>query len=378
MRITGTHWAIHYPEGKTKQRELETDNAVIANTLLVGLEIAAATIVSRGLQREINDLNEDLKDSLWKIERLVSDVLNDISIGAHLVSSRTAYSHHGIHVGAGKVIHYAGLANGLNAGPVEEVNIVDFTCGNGYSIKAHPNAKFSGEQASGRARSRIGESLYCVFANNCEHFCEWCITGEHHSVQVGRGASVFGSGLAPAAGLVARGVVAASGTVVGVSGPGVMSGLATVGGFVGGGAVAGVGVLGGVQGVAMASLVNNTVLKDNPALGKNDRDSRAMGRIASYVGAGAGTAGGIASISALGSVAGLSATGISSGLASIGAFVGGGMAAGVVVVSAAPVVLAAATGYGLYRLVKFAKGSDPQAISNSDKPQPVSENTPAI
>ncbi|MBP4061169.1 lecithin retinol acyltransferase family protein [Aeromonas sp. Prich7-2] len=38
-------------------------------------------------------------------------------IGAHLVTPRTGYDHHGIYVGNGKVVHYAGFARGFNTGP---------------------------------------------------------------------------------------------------------------------------------------------------------------------------------------------------------------------------------------------------------------------
>jgi Lecithin retinol acyltransferase len=35
-----------------------------------------------------------------------------------------------------------------------------------------------------RARLRLGENRYHVLTNNCEHFCEWCVRGEHRSYQV--------------------------------------------------------------------------------------------------------------------------------------------------------------------------------------------------
>lgn len=282
----------------------------------------------------------------------MSDV---ITIGAHLVTSRMGYSHHGIYVGYDRVVHYSGLADGFDTGPVEEVSLYEFLVGNSYSIKSHENPKFDGNEIARRAQSRIGENLYCLFSNNCEHFCEWCINNDHDSGQVTNGTVIAGSTGATAAGLAARGVIAASGSVAGLSGAGVMSGLATAGGIVGGGAVAGIGVLGAAPGIAMASLVNNTVLKDNPEFQQDERDSRAVGRAASYVGAAAGTAGSIGAISAAGSVAGLSGAGITSGLAAIGGTIGGGMASGVVIATAAPVAAAAAVGYGVYKLVKWFK-----------------------
>ena len=40
-------------------------------------------------------------------------------MGAHLVTPRRRYCHHGIYVGDGKVVHYAGLSRSLRRGPVE-------------------------------------------------------------------------------------------------------------------------------------------------------------------------------------------------------------------------------------------------------------------
>lgn len=56
-------------------------------------------------------------------------------------------------------------------------------------------------------------------------------------------------------------------------------------------------------------------------------------------GAGLSIAGIIEVISVLGIVGGLSAAGITSGLAAVGAIIGGGMAAGIAIVSAIPVLI---------------------------------------
>ena len=44
-------------------------------------------------------------------------------MGAHIVAQRRGYIHHGIYVGAAKVVHYAGLSRGLRRGPVEEISL---------------------------------------------------------------------------------------------------------------------------------------------------------------------------------------------------------------------------------------------------------------
>lgn len=279
---------------------------------------------------------------------------SDFQLGAHLITPRNLYSHHGIYIGDGQVIHYSGLANGLESGPIEVASLEDFCAGNEVNAKTYKES-YPADEIVRRAMSRVGESSYSVFNNNCEHFCLWCITGSHTSIQVDTATTISSPAVGTVAGLAARGVVAASGSVVGLSGAGVMSGLASTGAIVGGGAVAGLAILGAAPGAAMASLVNNTVLADAPNLGTDERESRAVGRAASYAGAAAGTAGSIAAVSAMGTTAGLSAAGITSGLAAIGGTVGGGMAAGVVVATAAPVAAAVAAGYSIYKFVRWLK-----------------------
>lgn len=76
------------------------------------------------------------------------------------------------------------------------------------------------------------------------------------------------------------------------------------------------------------------------------------GVVSAGLGAVAGAGGAVAAVAAAGPVAGLGAAGITSGLAAIGSFVvGGGMAAGLATVAAAPIA-AGCVGYGLYKLSK--------------------------
>jgi len=112
-------------------------------------------------------------------------------IGAHLTSPRRGYTHHGIYVGAGRVVHYAGLhgarvAEALRYGPVEEVTVEEFAQGFAVDWSFEPGARFCGETVVARARSRLGENRYKLLTNNCEHFTTWCIHGVHRSAQVER------------------------------------------------------------------------------------------------------------------------------------------------------------------------------------------------
>ena len=105
-------------------------------------------------------------------------------LGAHLVTPRRGYLHHGIYVGDGKVVHYAGLAYGLRRGPVEEISLARFTNGRPVCVRSDASLEFDRREVIRRARSRIGEDHYRLLTNNCEHFCEWCLYGEHRSYQV--------------------------------------------------------------------------------------------------------------------------------------------------------------------------------------------------
>jgi hypothetical protein len=108
----------------------------------------------------------------------------DVPLGAHLVTSRGGYEHHGIYAGAGKVVHYAGFATGRCRGPVVEVTLDCFAAGSAIAIRLHPCARYMGAEAVQRARSRLGEDRYRLLTNNCEHFCAWCLSGKSRSQQV--------------------------------------------------------------------------------------------------------------------------------------------------------------------------------------------------
>ena len=115
----------------------------------------------------------------------IDPVQGDFPLGAHLVTPRRGYTHHGIHVGGGRVVHYAGLCSGRHRGPVEEVSLACFAQGCKVSVRP-THARYAAQEVVDRARSRLGEDRYQLSRNNCEHFCEWCISGESRSQQVER------------------------------------------------------------------------------------------------------------------------------------------------------------------------------------------------
>ncbi|MDX9989707.1 lecithin retinol acyltransferase family protein [Thiothrix unzii] len=276
----------------------------------------------------LQPLNPDMDVIIW----------GEPKIGSHLVTPRKGYTHHGIYIGNGKVIHYSGLADGFEAGPVEEATLEKFSNGRGFTVKEYESPVFSGIAVVERARSRVGESLYSVFSNNCEHFCLWCIQNLHESDQIHTGTRLVTGTVATVAGLAARSLV--------------LTEAVAATGAVGASASAGLGLLATAPAFGMAYALNNTILEDSPAFDEPEREARSSGRTATYVGATVGTAGSIAAVSASGAVAGLSGAGIASGLAALG---GGSIAVGAVATIAAPVAAAAAIGYGTYKLAKYIK-----------------------
>ena len=106
--------------------------------------------------------------------------------GSHVISPRRGYMHHGICVGDGKVVHYAGLARGQFRGRIEEVSFAQFAYGRSVWTRSSNLPAFVPQEVIRRARSRVGENRYRILRNNCEHFCEWCLRGESRSYQVER------------------------------------------------------------------------------------------------------------------------------------------------------------------------------------------------
>jgi len=112
------------------------------------------------------------------------DVERQPPVGAHIVTPRRGYTHHGIYVGSGLVVQYGGLSRRLRRGPVEEVPMSKFSDGRPVWVRVGEFGWQDRPEVAHRARSRLGEDRYHLLTNNCEHFCEWCVRGEHRSYQV--------------------------------------------------------------------------------------------------------------------------------------------------------------------------------------------------
>lgn len=108
-----------------------------------------------------------------------------LRVGDHLVVSRRFYSHHGIYVGRGMVIHFfSSLKQKLKA-IVRRDSLEDFCDGGSYCVVPYSRSSKSATVLR-RARDLLGTASYCLITNNCEHLARFCKTGRKISYQVRR------------------------------------------------------------------------------------------------------------------------------------------------------------------------------------------------
>jgi hypothetical protein len=271
-----------------------------------------------------------------------------MAFGDHIYVVRPGgYSHHGIDVGSRRVIHRSTTDGTKHGSLIRETSIDDFLYGGELRIRVY-GKRHNPEDAVARAKSALGQSGYDLTFNNCEHFTTWCVAGEHASAQVETTVSamrVVGVGVGgPSAGI---GVVTTLGHGYDLSGPNLMSGLARLGGSVVAGTVLSAGAVGAATTYGMCRL-----LPDRAFLTPEERVARRIGRCAAGAGAIAGTGASVYALGAMG-IAGYSAPGLTTGFAGLGATVGGGMGAGVIVAMALPALLSTLLGLLLYVLTRW-------------------------
>lgn len=90
-----------------------------------------------------------------------------------------SYEHHGIDCGDSTVIHYSKTG----AATISRTSREAFARGHRIYKKNQPTA-FISDVVIARAESRLGERQYDLFFNNCEHFANWCKTGDNDCEQL--------------------------------------------------------------------------------------------------------------------------------------------------------------------------------------------------
>ena len=89
------------------------------------------------------------------------------------------YQHHGIDCGDGTIIHYRKVGTAT----ISRTSTEAFARGNGV-YPVDKSVSFIADVVIDRAESRLGEQSYNLFFNNCEHFANWCKTGDSISPQL--------------------------------------------------------------------------------------------------------------------------------------------------------------------------------------------------
>lgn len=96
------------------------------------------------------------------------------------------YSHHGIDMGDGTVIHFSGEPFRRKDARVCRVSLADFLAGGRLSIVEHRGPVRAPEDVAAAAEVCLSRQDYCLVRNNCEHLATWCKTGRSQSSQVRR------------------------------------------------------------------------------------------------------------------------------------------------------------------------------------------------
>jgi lecithin:retinol acyltransferase len=255
--------------------------------------------------------------------------------GDHLRSSRGLYEHHGIYVGDGQVVHYSGdRAKDAASASVRLGTLAEFS--DGHPIEVVPYGQsLPPMEVVLNAHSLLGEERYNLVLRNCEHLATLAKVGVPFSNQVRQ---VLATAGAPLAAKMAAAFFAGGAALQLAGAARTMKALATAGSLVGGGPLAGVAVTTAVVGAA--SLVTLfQAYKDDPYAPDFEREARANARSTGWWTLGLGALGVLALVALLGR--GRGAAVVSSGLKSIGKVVGGGMAAGAIICTGAPLVAAA-------------------------------------
>jgi len=99
---------------------------------------------------------------------------------------RGIYSHHGIDIGDGTVVHFAGEPLQIAKAQVVRDTMENFLEGGECKIVRYENESRTPDEVVALALEQVGIKGYRLWTNNCEHFASYCKTGEKKSSQVQR------------------------------------------------------------------------------------------------------------------------------------------------------------------------------------------------
>ena len=114
----------------------------------------------------------------------------DLLPGDHICVRRRGglYTHHGIYLGEGKVMHLAGSMREKVDPEVHETELSRFLK-DGTLRRREYTKRLSASETIEIAKQQLSDKTYSMIWNNCEHFATYCATGEKKSRQVERALS---------------------------------------------------------------------------------------------------------------------------------------------------------------------------------------------
>ena len=99
---------------------------------------------------------------------------------------RGLYTHHGIDMGDGTVIHLAGEPLRARRARVCRTDMATFLAGGRARVVPYPRGARPADEVIAAAEAGLARGGYCLGRNNCEHFATRCKTGKPMSRQVMR------------------------------------------------------------------------------------------------------------------------------------------------------------------------------------------------
>ncbi len=109
------------------------------------------------------------------------------------------YTHHGIDMGDGTVVHFSGEPLRIRHACVVRDSWEVFCGGDTPRVVSKGDAHGNADDVAEIALSHLGQTGYQLWSNNCEHFANHCNAGKKHSRQarrVLRGLAVAGTAVA--------------------------------------------------------------------------------------------------------------------------------------------------------------------------------------
>lgn len=267
-----------------------------------------------------------------------------LRLGTHLKVMRTGYTHHGVYVGNGYVVHYSGFAEMFKKGKIELTSIDDFMGDAKALYRVRYPAKcnfFSDDEICERALSRLNENSYHLVTNNCEHFATWCVTDVKRSEQVEAVKDTTTTVIisANAVKLMTTGYALYTAPIV-------LAGGATLPTVIGGTTIVGGTVSGGATALLASTGLVTTAMATGSTIGATTVTGTAAGGVTALIGTSA--VGALAGGTVAAGVVAATAGGATATTAAIGAagLIGGVVAAPIL----APIAAGAAIGAGAIAL----------------------------